>query len=116
VDHLGCHRQASRGKGNGEVQKAQENVDGDGGPGDACGGFQIPIQCPSMNSIFRPGPVFSLFAILDVALPRLRLQNRCGLGRGRDLQFLDVHIFSFFNAPNMQVNPTSFNHSRLFFS
>ena len=45
--------------------------------------------CPSINGIFRPWPVFSLFAILDVALLRLRLQNRCGLGQGRNLPFLD---------------------------
>jgi hypothetical protein len=39
--------------------------------------------------------VFSLFAILYVALLRLRLQNRCGLGRGRNLLFLKGYQGAF---------------------
>ena len=41
--------------------------------------IQAIVSSPSRNGIFRPGPAFSLFAILDVALLRLRLQDRCGL-------------------------------------
>jgi hypothetical protein len=46
--------------------------------------------------------VFSLFSILDVALLRLRLQNRFGLGQGRNLLFLDGYyliILPFFVVP-----------------
>jgi hypothetical protein len=39
-------------------------------------------------------PVFSLIAILEAALLRLRLQNRCGLGQGRNLPFLDGNYLS----------------------
>ncbi len=52
---------------------------------------EMDNQCPSINGIFRPGPAFSLFAVLDVALLRLRLsryRRDCGLGRGRNLPFL----------------------------
>jgi hypothetical protein len=34
-------------------------------------------------------PAFSLFAILGVGLPRLRLRNRGGLGLNRNPLFLD---------------------------
>jgi len=40
---------------------------------------------------FGPGRRSRSFAILDVALLRLRLQNRCGLGLNPNLPLLDGH-------------------------
>jgi hypothetical protein len=53
-----------------------------------------------MSGTFRPGPAFSFFVILDVAPLRLRLQNHCGLGRGRNLPFLDGHSLKIMEKQN----------------
>jgi hypothetical protein len=45
---------------------------------------------PEMAS-FGPGRRSRSFAILDVALLRLRLQTRCGLGLNQNPPFLDGH-------------------------
>jgi hypothetical protein len=60
------------------------------------------IECPSIDAIFLPRPVFSHFSILEGALLRLRLQNRFGLGQGRNLLCLDGYYFiilPFFVVP-----------------